>query len=73
MEPFYKAACLVLAAEKNLLKDCREKKGYVAISTTSLQGRLLNNRSCYAWLKKYEPIKKVGYTIFVYNITDFRH
>ena len=54
---------------EEFVEDCRERKGYIAISTTSLQGRLLNNRSCYAWLKKYEPIKKIGYTIFVYNIT----
>jgi hypothetical protein len=40
--------------------------GLVAISATTL------NWECYKWLKNYQPIHKVGYTIFIYNIPKKR-
>lgn len=36
--------------------------GLIAISATTL------NWECYKWLKNYQPIDKVGYTIFIYDI-----
>ena len=36
--------------------------GLIAISATTL------NWDCYKWLKNYQPLDKVGYTIFVYDI-----
>lgn len=50
-------------------EDCSEKKGIIAISVTNLKNVQLVNKTCFDWLNKYEPIRKIGYSIFVYNIT----
>ena len=52
------------------MEDCSERTGVIAISATNLQNVNLLNKSCYNWLKKYEPIEKIGRSIFVYNITE---
>lgn len=49
-------------------EDCSEKKGWVAVSATNLQNVHLINATCFNWLKKYTPVKKIGYSIFVYDI-----
>mgnify|MGYP001574125648 CR=1 FL=1 len=49
-------------------EDCSEKKGWVAISITNLQNVYMVNETCFNWLKKYEPVTKIGYSIFVYYI-----
>ena len=49
-------------------ENCSARKGIMAISITNLQNVHLINKTCYNWLKKYEPIEKIGYSIFVYNI-----
>lgn len=41
----------------------RPESGIIAASATVLQVW-----GCYDWLKNYEPVDKVGYTIFIYNI-----
>tara|TARA_Y100000310_G_scaffold345466_1_gene465294 strand:- start:708 stop:2486 length:1779 start_codon:yes stop_codon:yes gene_type:complete len=56
--------------EKDFVEDCSKRKGIVAISVTNLQNRFLRNASCFNWLQNYEPISKLGYSIFVYNITE---
>jgi hypothetical protein len=38
--------------------------GLIAISATTL------NWDCYKWLRNYQPIDKVGYTIFLYDIPN---
>ena len=43
-------------------------KGLIAISATNLQGSYFEDKDIYAWLKKYKPIAKIGYSIFVYDI-----
>lgn len=50
-------------------EDCSEKKGILAISITNLKNVYLINKTCFDWLKKYQPVDKAGYTIFIYNIT----
>ncbi|HWP58720.1 MAG TPA: glycosyltransferase family 39 protein [Candidatus Acidoferrales bacterium] len=40
---------------------------YIAISATHLQSVYLPFRS-YEWLKRYEPMARIGYSIFVYDI-----
>ena len=50
-------------------KDCSERKGIIAISITNLQNVHLSNKTCYDWLKNYDPIEKIGYSIFIYNVT----
>jgi 4-amino-4-deoxy-L-arabinose transferase-like glycosyltransferase len=51
-------------------EDCSKRKGIVAISVSNLQNRFLKNTSCFNWLKQYEPIQTIGYSIHVYNLTD---
>jgi hypothetical protein len=51
------------------LEDCSLKKGWIAISATNLQGVFLKNTSCYNWLRNYEPVSKIGYSIFIYHIS----
>ncbi|MDP1538584.1 MAG: glycosyltransferase family 39 protein [bacterium] len=50
---------------------------YLAISTTSLQGGrgkkipgLEGPEDYYLWLNKYQPVAKIGYSIFVYKIEE---
>jgi 4-amino-4-deoxy-L-arabinose transferase-like glycosyltransferase len=47
---------------------CGYQEGVVAISASFLSG----NRSCYGWLMNETPMKRIGYSIFVYNITSPR-
>lgn len=54
---------------ENFAEDCSKRKGILAISVTNLQNRFLKNASCFNWLHEYEPISRLGYSIFVYNIT----
>lgn len=53
-----------------IIEDCSKRTGMVAISVTNLQNRFLDNSSCFDWLLDYEPIDRLGYSIFVYNITN---
>jgi hypothetical protein len=41
----------------------KPQTGLIAASATALQVW-----GCYDWLKEYQPVDKVGYTIFIYNI-----
>jgi len=45
------------------------QKPVIAISVTNLQGVYFPNHDMYASLKHHTPVKKIGYSIFVY---DFR-
>ena len=56
--------------QKKYFEDCRVRTGIVAISATNLHNRFLKNTSCFNWLKNYEPIDRLGNSIFVYNITS---
>ncbi|MDD5530418.1 MAG: glycosyltransferase family 39 protein [bacterium] len=46
------------------------KKEYLAVSATQLTGVYFADHSVLSWLWKYKPVKKIGYSIFVYDITD---
>ncbi len=39
-----------------------------AISATNLQGLYLDDRDTYKWLLQYQPVAKIGYSIFVYDL-----
>jgi len=54
----------------NFIEDCSVRKGIVAISVTNLQNRLLKNRSCFNWLKKYNTVESIGNSIHIYNISN---
>lgn len=40
----------------------------VAISATNLQGVYFDDTDMFSWLKKYEPIAKIGGSIFIYDL-----
>ncbi len=67
-QPWQNNYTSVVISPPNVSEDCSKRKGLIAISITNLQNAHLLNRTCYNWLKKYEPIEKIGYSIFVYNI-----
>ncbi len=43
-------------------------EGFLAVSATNLQGLYFNNNELYAWLKNCNPIAKIGYSIFIYDM-----
>ena len=49
---------------------CAATPGIVAISVNLLYDFQNINQGCTDWLDKYEPITKIGYSIFVYDIDD---
>lgn len=42
--------------------------GIYAISATNLQNVYEEDKTRFAWLKKHEPIDKIGYSIFIYKV-----
>ena len=57
----------------NDIEDCRPVKGLVAISVADLkQPFLFKNQSCFEWLQNLTPIDRVGYSIYIYNITKIK-
>ncbi len=49
---------------------CGPQTGLLAISVNMLNGFTDLDAGCSRWLKSHDPIAKIGYSIFVYNITD---
>ncbi|OGZ57422.1 MAG: hypothetical protein A2827_00970 [Candidatus Spechtbacteria bacterium RIFCSPHIGHO2_01_FULL_43_30] len=45
-----------------------ETTGWIAVSATYYQTSRAYAGFSYKWLDKYEPVKKIGHSIFVYNI-----
>jgi hypothetical protein len=45
--------------------------GVYAISATNLQGVLFQNHDQFAWFREREPVAKVGYTIFIYEVPAY--
>lgn len=41
----------------------------VAVSVMTLQGMFQRDKEVYAWLREREPLARVGYSIYVYDIT----
>lgn len=60
-QPTLRASCI------NSIKPVRE---LLAVSATNLQGVYYRDHKTFDWLKKYKPITKIGYSIFVYDITN---
>lgn len=40
----------------------------LAISATNLQGVYFDNKAQYRWLLDYQPVAKIGYSIFIYDL-----
>lgn len=55
---------------------CEPTTGNVIISASALEGLLYYegkntpDLGCYSWLRKLEPVDKVGYSIFIYNVSE---
>ena len=54
------------------LVSCQPTPGIVAISVNKLYDLGQRQKGCADWLKQYAPFKKIGYSIFLYNITNER-
>jgi len=46
------------------------KPGVYAISASNLQGVLLDDPDIFDWFRRRQPTDKVGYSIFVYDVTE---
>lgn len=46
------------------------KKQIFVISATNLQGVYFQDHSVFQWLKRYPLVAQIGYSLFVYDITD---
>ncbi len=54
------------------LNDCEPSPGIHAVSATYLQNLYLDNPRCHDWLRKLEPKKVLGYSIFIYDVPAAR-
>ena len=45
------------------------RRELVAISVSNLQGTLLPNKQLYRWFLDQPPLARIGYSIYVYDIT----
>ncbi len=52
------------------LNDCEPSPGVWAVSATYLQNLYLKDRHCHDWLKKLQPKKTLGYSIFIYDVSE---
>ena len=50
--------------------DCGPSPGTWIISATYLQNLYLADRSCHDWLRELEPNKVIGYSIFIYEVSE---
>jgi hypothetical protein len=46
--------------------------GMLAISATNLQNVYFSDKQFYSWLNQYEPVDKIGYSIFIYDLDRIR-
>ena len=49
------------------------KDQLVAVSVTNLLGVYFENRDMFKWLMAYKPVAKVGYSIYVYDLSGARN
>jgi len=59
---------------RKIIKDrasgvCEPGYGLLAVSVNHLVGTLEFESRCFDWLNDYKPIKKIGHSIFIYNVT----
>lgn len=45
-------------------------KEFLAVSVSNLQGTYFSRHDLYGWLLKKEPVRKIGYSIYVYDVTS---
>lgn len=51
---------------------CEPTRGLIAISPNYVNGidPFMRREKCYEWLREYEPVDKVGYSLFIYKINQ---
>jgi len=49
---------------------CTPHPGIFVLSVNNLYDLAQNREGCFDWLRAREPTEKIGYSIFIYNITD---
>lgn len=54
------------------LNSIEPKKELLAVSATNLQGTYFPAHDLFAWLRMKAPVAKVGYSIYVYDVTADR-
>jgi hypothetical protein len=47
----------------------RPAPGVYAISATNLQGVYFSDRDLFAWFRERQPLAKIGYSIFIYEVS----
>ncbi len=52
------------------LDDCEPSPGLWAVSATYLQNLYLSDPNCHDWLRELKPKKVIGYSIFIYDVTE---
>ncbi|OGR87470.1 MAG: hypothetical protein A3A86_05520 [Elusimicrobia bacterium RIFCSPLOWO2_01_FULL_60_11] len=52
------------------INSASPKKEFCAVSVTNLQAVYFPDRELYSWLLSREPVKKIGHSIYVYDVTD---
>jgi 4-amino-4-deoxy-L-arabinose transferase-like glycosyltransferase len=52
------------------VNDCEPSPGVWAVSATYLQNLYVHNRHCHDWLKKLKPEAVIGYSIFIYRVSE---
>ena len=50
--------------------NCFPERGISAVSVNNVFGISQERADCLLWLGEYKPIANIGYSIYVYNITD---
>jgi Dolichyl-phosphate-mannose-protein mannosyltransferase len=70
----YQPLCMVpekgLLVRKWQLNSLTPKREYLAVSATNLMGIYFSNHELFSWLKSYPVKRKIGYSIFVYDISS---
>ncbi|MCM8818311.1 MAG: glycosyltransferase family 39 protein [Candidatus Omnitrophica bacterium] len=70
-EPFLYPFFILRVREENYhFNSPNPEKEYLAISVNYLCGLPYKDREIFKWLKEIRPKTKVGYSIFIYDITD---
>lgn len=64
---YYGMRALPLPAQEPADLQTRSEAVY-AISVTLLQSGYLGDTQAYAWLQRYQPFAKIGYSIFLYRL-----
>ena len=61
---------LLNADEEAIFPIANPAPGYYAISVTNLHGMFLNDPETFDWFRRREPIEKLGYSIFIYQVPE---